>query len=122
MPPPPPIALSIDELVGNNREQRPDDIQELKHNAQQPNVQTQWGPVNAQSYHSIPNEGDKGKMKPVAGKRGDQNLEETFKLPPRYKYMKLLGHGAYGMVWYESLRNLLCVAVPWTCKMAPPWP
>lgn len=25
--------------------------------------------------------------------------EEYFKLPPRYKFSKLLGHGAYGLVW-----------------------
>lgn len=84
----PPIALSIDELVGRSTtdKESSSDVQEFKRDFQSNAV------VNGVNT-------DKGRMKPLAAKKGDQNLEETFKLPDRYKYIKLLGHGAYGMVW-----------------------
>jgi hypothetical protein len=40
-------------------------------------------------------------MRPlVSNKRNDpHNYEDQIQLPKRYKYIRLLGHGAYGMVW-----------------------
>lgn len=74
---PPPTALSIDELVG-----APDRCADKQFLGQSSNVS-----------------GDKGKMRPLIAKKSDPNVEAAFKLPERYKYIRLLGHGAYGLVW-----------------------
>ncbi len=33
--------------------------------------------------------------------------EEYFRLPPRYKFNRLLGHGAYGLVWYDIINSFV---------------
>ena len=48
--------------------------------------------------------------------------EEYFQFAARYRYVRLLGHGAYGMVWYTRYERwwvfILVLVQQWMVKMS----
>ena len=59
-----------------------------------------WSTDKLKAINRGNQEGMRGMRPLVSNKRNDShNYEEQIQLPKRYKYIRLLGHGAYGMVW-----------------------
>ena len=71
----PPIALIFDKIHESDREKQND-------------------------YFGLGDKNLSSVMKECCSKSSDYINEEKFSLPKRYKYMKMLGNGAYGLVWY----------------------
>jgi hypothetical protein len=52
------------------------------------------------SINNSSQESTRGMRPLLSNKRADPpNYEDQIQLPKQYKYIRLLGHGAYGIVW-----------------------